>query len=220
MKEASPTKTICFFNSNKAWGGGEKWHFTTAKEFQPIEEFRLDEHIVYTIPVGSNPNQIAVSNDGSTAYVGIDGATSVRKVNLNTRTAEDTIPLEYDSVFGAGTANALSIAVNPANSNEIAVCLQNSGSSAFGGPVVFRNGVQIGPMPEIYTASQAVYVDTANLVGANIGLSPTSIYQVGIGLNDLTVNNTIQTGFPRPTLCQRSTSRPMAGRSMPVPRTG
>lgn len=30
----TPTKTICFFNSNKAWGGGEKWHFTTAKEFE------------------------------------------------------------------------------------------------------------------------------------------------------------------------------------------
>lgn len=27
-------KTICFFNSNKAWGGGEKWHLTTCKEFQ------------------------------------------------------------------------------------------------------------------------------------------------------------------------------------------
>lgn len=27
-------KTICFFNSNRAWGGGEKWHFTTAKEFE------------------------------------------------------------------------------------------------------------------------------------------------------------------------------------------
>ncbi len=25
--------TICFFNSNKAWGGGEKWHFNTAREF-------------------------------------------------------------------------------------------------------------------------------------------------------------------------------------------
>lgn len=25
-------KTICFFNSNRAWGGGEKWHFTTAQE--------------------------------------------------------------------------------------------------------------------------------------------------------------------------------------------
>jgi glycosyltransferase involved in cell wall biosynthesis len=31
MKD-SPTKTICFFNSNQAWGGGEKWHFSTAKE--------------------------------------------------------------------------------------------------------------------------------------------------------------------------------------------
>ncbi len=25
-------KTICFFNSNRAWGGGEKWHLTTARE--------------------------------------------------------------------------------------------------------------------------------------------------------------------------------------------
>jgi glycosyltransferase involved in cell wall biosynthesis len=32
MKD-SPTKTICFFNSNKAWGGGEKWHLSTCKEF-------------------------------------------------------------------------------------------------------------------------------------------------------------------------------------------
>jgi len=32
--KGSPTKTICFFNSNKAWGGGEKWHFNTAREFQ------------------------------------------------------------------------------------------------------------------------------------------------------------------------------------------
>lgn len=29
----SQTKTICFFNSNKAWGGGEKWHLNTAIEF-------------------------------------------------------------------------------------------------------------------------------------------------------------------------------------------
>lgn len=29
-----PTKTICFFNSNRAWGGGEKWHYSTAMELQ------------------------------------------------------------------------------------------------------------------------------------------------------------------------------------------
>jgi glycosyltransferase involved in cell wall biosynthesis len=27
-------KTIVFFNTNKAWGGGEKWHLTTCKEFK------------------------------------------------------------------------------------------------------------------------------------------------------------------------------------------
>lgn len=28
------SKSVCFFNSNRAWGGGEKWHLTTAEEFQ------------------------------------------------------------------------------------------------------------------------------------------------------------------------------------------
>lgn len=32
--KGSPTKTICLFNSNKAWGGGEKWHFSTAIELK------------------------------------------------------------------------------------------------------------------------------------------------------------------------------------------
>ena len=32
--KGSPTKTICLFNSNQAWGGGEKWHFSTAVELK------------------------------------------------------------------------------------------------------------------------------------------------------------------------------------------
>jgi glycosyltransferase involved in cell wall biosynthesis len=34
--KGSPTKTVCFFNSNKAWGGGEKWHFSIAKELSRL----------------------------------------------------------------------------------------------------------------------------------------------------------------------------------------
>jgi glycosyltransferase involved in cell wall biosynthesis len=30
----NPKRTVCFFNTNRAWGGGEKWHFTTAQEFE------------------------------------------------------------------------------------------------------------------------------------------------------------------------------------------
>ena len=29
----NPNKTILFFNTNKSWGGGEKWHFEMAKAF-------------------------------------------------------------------------------------------------------------------------------------------------------------------------------------------
>jgi glycosyltransferase involved in cell wall biosynthesis len=29
-----PKKTICFFNSNQNWGGGEKWHLDTCREMQ------------------------------------------------------------------------------------------------------------------------------------------------------------------------------------------
>ncbi len=32
MRSLTPTcKNICLFNTNKAWGGGEKWHYNTAK---------------------------------------------------------------------------------------------------------------------------------------------------------------------------------------------
>lgn len=50
MKD-SPTKTIVFFNSNKAWGGGEKWHLTTCKEFQ--------KRGFNTILVANNNSEIA-----------------------------------------------------------------------------------------------------------------------------------------------------------------
>ncbi len=33
MENLKSNKTICFFNSNRAWGGGEKWHLNTCIEF-------------------------------------------------------------------------------------------------------------------------------------------------------------------------------------------
>ena len=60
-------KTICFFNSTKAWGGGEKWHFETASALyekgykvvfftNPESELfkKLSETKIPTIPVKIN----------------------------------------------------------------------------------------------------------------------------------------------------------------------
>ena len=38
--------------------------------------------VVSTIPIGSNPGKLALSDDGSTLWVGIDGAHAIRKVTL------------------------------------------------------------------------------------------------------------------------------------------
>lgn len=70
-------KTICFFNSNRAWGGGEKWHYTTAREMnrrgflsilvtnngsQLYHKARLEKLLVYGFSVNNlsflNPMKI------------------------------------------------------------------------------------------------------------------------------------------------------------------
>src|ERR1043165_4490376 len=68
--------------------------------------------------VGSEPNKLAVSDDGQTVYVGIDGAASVRRVNMTTHTAGTQFRLGSDSSGAAFTAGDL--AVVPGNSNAVA----------------------------------------------------------------------------------------------------
>ncbi len=75
---ATTSKTICFFNTNRAWGGGEKWHLTTAREMnrrgfhsilvtnqgsQLYQKARLEKLLVYAFSVNNisflNPIKIA-----------------------------------------------------------------------------------------------------------------------------------------------------------------
>ncbi len=62
------SKTICFFNTNRAWGGGEKWHLFTARELerrghktilvtnsgsQLYQKARLEKLLVYAFSVNN-----------------------------------------------------------------------------------------------------------------------------------------------------------------------
>ena len=60
--------------------------------------------------VGSEPNKLAISDDGQTAYVGIDGAASVRRVDMSTHTAGTQFRLGSDQ--GSGTVQVLRNLVN------------------------------------------------------------------------------------------------------------
>jgi hypothetical protein len=100
--------------------------------------------IVSTIPVGSEPDVMALSADGAYLYVGLDGAASIARVNLATSAVDQTFPLGSDPLYGAEVAG--SISVSPANSMLIAVARafptiapDQAGVAAFNGGTMLPN---------------------------------------------------------------------------------
>jgi trimeric autotransporter adhesin len=77
--------------------------------------------ITRNIPVGSEPNKLTISDDGTEMYVGLDGAAAVRQVNLSTGTAGLQFSLGggtgiYDNPFTAAAVASL-----PGEPNSVAV---------------------------------------------------------------------------------------------------
>src|SRR5215469_11670578 len=75
--------------------------------------------IVNTIPVGSEPDVLAMSADGAYLYVGLDGSASIARVNLTTNSVDLTFSMGTNSSSGAYVP--ASISVSPASSTTIAV---------------------------------------------------------------------------------------------------
>jgi hypothetical protein len=103
-----------------------------------------------SVYVGSEPNRIAISDDGQTIYISLDGAYSIRRYNTATQTPGIAFPIgrETNETFGPRPPFiAREIAVPPGNPNRVAVARQMPGWSPGGmGTVIFDNGV---PLPAI-----------------------------------------------------------------------
>ena len=71
------------------------------------------------IPVGSNPNLLALSSDGRFLWVGLDGSGGVRKVDLTTGTAglQFTLP----GSGGSARATAIALAALPGSTDSVVV---------------------------------------------------------------------------------------------------
>jgi hypothetical protein len=105
--------------------------------------------------VGSEPNQLAMTTDGRTLYVGIDGAAGVRRVDL----AENGTPVPgagFDLGWGEGTygtsylRSAVRLAAVPWDRDSVAVIRSYSDA------VTFTNG---SPRPDTLTASTIAFSD-------------------------------------------------------------
>lgn len=71
------------------------------------------------IPVGSEPNRLALSDDGHYLYVGLDGAGAVRRVDLRAQTAG--LQFSLASFPAQGTVTALDLQVVPGDPEAVAV---------------------------------------------------------------------------------------------------
>jgi hypothetical protein len=98
-------------------------------------------NITQQIWVGSNPNKLALSSDGTQLFVGLDGATSVAQVNLT----EGKIVNQFSLSGGEGIYNppmtALYLAAVPGSPNSVAVATEGGLSSTGSGITLYDSGV-------------------------------------------------------------------------------
>lgn len=105
--------------------------------------------------VGSEPNRMAISDDGQFIYVGIDGAAAVRRFNVRTLTPELQFMLGTDTFSGPYYVDDLE--VRPGCPDELAVAMRNQGfSPRHEGVAMFVNGVRRTNVTPDHTGSNVI----------------------------------------------------------------
>src|ERR1043166_8276303 len=140
--------------------------------------------------VGSEPNKLALADDGQTLYVGLDGASAVRRFDVPTQTAGQQFSLGLEQVFG-GPVRPADLAVAPGNPNLLAVAQTRSFVSPPGlGVVIFDNGVA---RPNSVNVNTATFLAFSSSAATLYGSTPFSE-----GLRTMTVdaNGVTQSNAP------------------------
>jgi uncharacterized repeat protein (TIGR01451 family) len=133
--------------------------------------------------VGSEPNKLAISSDGSTLWVSLEGAAAVREVNLTTLTAG----LQFSLGGGTGIYNppyqVQAMAVMPGYPNTIAVATPN--------PFDYSSAVTIydSGVPRTNAANGAVQC-CSGVTGLAFDATGASLYEAGSGYGVATVDST------------------------------
>ena len=154
------------------------------------------------ILVGSEPNKLAISSDGTVLWVGLDGAGAVRQINLTTNTAGPQFSLGGNSTSYYTPPTALALAALPGSPNSVVV--SSSVNTGLPTIAIFDSGVlrgttaagnyyntayvlQVdGTKQEIYAAGQGGYiVYTYNATGLTQKTSVTNTSYAGSNTDDL-----------------------------------
>ena len=142
--------------------------------------------------IGSEPGQLALSDDGHTLYVSLDGAAAVRRFDTATLTAGPQFPLGDDSFNGPLSVKDLSVA--PGNPNLVAVSRKVFLTSPdFKGVAVYDQGVKRTLETPGHTGSDFIAFSSSadTLYGNSDGAS--RIQRMNVTNAGVTVATTVQT---------------------------
>jgi hypothetical protein len=142
--------------------------------------------------IGSEPNKLALSDDGASLYASLDGAYSIRRFDLLSQTAGAQFPTGRDSFFGLYRVGDLAVA--PGNPGLVAVARQYPGTSPpEAGVAIFDNGVQrptTGPGHIAGSDYLTFSASAAKLYGSGIysGLTTLKIDANGVTITGTSAN--------------------------------
>lgn len=151
-----------------------------------------------TVFIGSEPNALDISDDGSTIWAGLDGAPNVIQFFTNTLTTG--ISLNLGSTPLSGLRFADDIAVLPGTTDEVAVSRRNQGfSPRHEGVALFVSGAEQPLSTQSHTGSNVIEAISPSLLyGYNNETTEFGLRTITAGSNGLTesqVYNNFVSGF-------------------------
>ncbi len=137
--------------------------------------------------IGSEPNRLALSDDGQFLYVGLNGAHSIKRLNLYTNQVDLEIQLGSDSIYGP--YSALEIAVVPGAPHSIAVALGTYNTSPVERGIKIYDDAVARPNWQLSSGVVATITfmdDPAILYGTSAAISPPSLFRMKVDATGIT----------------------------------
>ena len=144
--------------------------------------------------VGSEPNKLAISDNGQVMYVGLDGARAIRRFDVPTRTPGLQFPLDSQS-----QNIALDLAVAPGQPQTVAAARGSDPNAADGGVAIYDDGVQRPNATGVSNPTNFINYSASPLIlyGHNASVSDFSFYKMAAascGLTVLSIKNSLLSG--------------------------
>jgi hypothetical protein len=155
-----------------------------------IEISPTDAQIVDSVFVGSEPGPLAISTDAPVAYVGIEGAAAVRRVDLMALSAG--IQFTVGSSLSYGPMYPTQIAVMPGASGTIAVSRHIKGVSPdYAGVAIFDDGVMRPTTVSTFFGPTALaFGSTSSTLFGYDGASQWTAYKLAVDASGVNIAST------------------------------